>query len=179
MIRITTSEFLLEMREVYDLFEKETNEPLNQRLFAKVCDLTRSEFKAIKTRILEESDFFPRFSQWAKLKSWILEKREKTPPTHCPKCDGAGFFEAICLFEGFDRFQIDVRDRLGAAELEKYVEKHGKTTLNVPFFFKCDCPNANDRGKKARILWNDSFEGHYQTFWNRHGHIPIDPDLAE
>jgi hypothetical protein len=143
---MTLHEFAIEVKELYQLFDKATNEALNKRLFQKLECLEASEFRAMKTRILDECEHFPRLAKFQALKEWILTKRAPAEKLECQRCMGVGYFGAVCLLP--------------------LTYDGDKPALGETFYFRCTCANLPS-DKRATYAWREQHLEFYAPEWSR------------
>jgi hypothetical protein len=118
---MTKNDFLIELKEVFETFEKTPIESYVEILFNRVEHVTIAEFRVMKMRVFDECEYFPRLTKWVQLKNWVLDKRIKRPMTVelnlCDDCLGTGFIKVIsrgtstvakCTCESSNNWQVSI-----------------------------------------------------------------------
>lgn len=98
--QMTRPEFNFEFKQVCEVFEKAPTDAYIDILANKMLDLTIPEFRAMKARVFEECEHFPKITKWVHLSNWIKDKRVARPINETFKnCE-------VCLSTGFIHVQL-------------------------------------------------------------------------
>lgn len=165
---MTNEEFVSELADISSVFEKRVNDALLAVLYDKLGDLAIPEFRAIKTRAIEECDFFPKVSKWLSLREWVLAKRPKQKRGEhfpCPRCGGTGEIEAKCRRNLFtDEWHSKFTNYWAGSQThgDVFLERHGRDTTGVMFAFICTCENGKRYQGKAKERWTADCMRNYE-----------------
>jgi hypothetical protein len=106
---------------VLKIFEKNPEPAYLSILFSKLDNVTVAEFRAMKMRVFDECEYFPKLTKWVQLKNWVLDKRIHRPMSvdfsSCHNCLSTGFIKVLssgvstvvkCSCEASNRWQKNI-----------------------------------------------------------------------